>query len=159
MSANFSTIPGTLSVPPGFSVRRASNDGSWEAYDARIASKGVSALTRALNTNYQPAEPPNVMYTMVGASIQITCTLSLTTGQEGAVALEMSADGSTDWQELARFVNGNTGTLAIGLNLVQKISGSVVGAIPPAWWYRYRTISTTGSPTFSLLSGFEAIYN
>lgn len=96
---------------------------------------------------------------MVNYSIDVATTLSLTTGQTGTVFLEY-ADNSgftTNVVEVGRFVNGNGGSLTIGLNLSQTVTGNVGGMIPANKYARIRTANTTGTPTFTYRSGQEVL--
>lgn len=113
---------------------------------------GQSSVSRALNSVFVPSTTKNAL---VSYSVDIAATLSLTTGQSGTVFLEISADGSTNWVELNRFTNGNSGSLTIGLNLTQTNTGTVSGSVPLGYSVRLRTANGTGTPTFTYRSGQE----
>lgn len=124
--------------------------------DARVialegASSGAKTFnypTRSLNTAFQPSTTKDVA---VAYSVDIACSLSLVTGQQGTVYLEY-ADNSTfttNVVEVARFVNGNTGTLTVGLALTQNATGTLSGIIPAGKHVRLRTQNNTGTPTFT----------
>lgn len=115
----------------------------------------VNSVSRSLNSAFQIS---SVTQAFVHYSVDIASTLSLTTGQTGTVVLEY-ADNSgftTGVTTVQSSDNGNTGTLAIGLGLVQTIGVSVGGVIPAAKYVRIRTVNTTGTPTFTYKSGQEA---
>lgn len=119
-------------------------------------SRSQSSASRSLNTIFQVSSTRDCL---VNYSVDIATTLSLTTGQSGTVFLEIASDSgfTTNVQELARFVNGNTGTLTIGLSLTQNVTGTLTGYVPTAYYSRLRTANNTGTPTFTYRSGQEVL--
>lgn len=121
-----------------------------------LSSPSQSSASRSLNSVFQisASRPSSVVYT-----VEIASALSLTSGQSGTVFLEIASDSgfTTDVQELGRFVNGNTGTLAIGLALTQTISSPLSGFVPSAYYVRLRTANNVGTPTFTYRSGQEVL--
>lgn len=119
-------------------------------------SRTQGPATRALNTAFQVSTTrgSDVFY-----SVGMICTLSLIGGQTGTIFLEIATNSAftTGVQELGRFVNGNTGTLTIGLNISQEFGGQLSGYIPSGYWVRLRTANTSGTPTFSYKSGQEVL--
>lgn len=115
------------------------------------------SVSRSLNTIFQPHSGRD---SYVNYCIDISCTLSLSGGQTGTVFLEMSEswDFSTDIFEVTRLVNGNTGTLTVGLNITQAVTAQLCGMIPAAWYVRIRTANTTGSPSFAYRVGQETYF-
>lgn len=113
------------------------------------ASRSVSIVTRSLNSNFQASTTRDSLCIY---SADIAATLSLTAGQMGTIFLETSADGSTNWTELSRFSNGNTGTLTIGLNLTQTVTAELSGYVPAGYYIRLRT---TGTGTITYRAGRE----
>lgn len=120
------------------------------------AARSHSSVSRSLNSAFQIHATRDAM---VSYSVDISCTISLTTGQTGTVYLEVADDSlfTTNVQEVCRFVNGNSGTLTLGLNLVQAATGTLSGYVPPAKYVRLRTANTTGTPTFTYRSGQEVL--
>lgn len=101
--------------------------------------------TLAVNTARQVTND-----TMVNASVSITSTISLTTGQTGTVSLQY-ADNSgftTNLVTVQSFSNGNTGSLTIGLNLSQVATAALTGIVPAGKYYRLLTTNVTGTPTY-----------
>lgn len=112
-----------------------------------------SSASRSLNSGFIPSAARN---TLVTYSVDIACTSTLVGGQSGTVFLEISADGSTGWQEVARSTNANSVSLAIALTLNQSNTANLAGAVPAGWTVRLRTANNTGTPTFTYRSGQEA---
>lgn len=117
-----------------------------------------SSASRSLNSAFQISSTKN---SFVNYSVDIATSLSLTTGQVGTVFLEICASSgfASGVQELGRFVNGQTGTLTIGLALTQTATGTLTGYVPAGYYVRIRTANTTGTPTFTYRSGQEVVYN
>jgi len=109
---------------------------------------------RSLNSCFQICSTRSAF---VNYSIDIAATISLTTGQTGTVFLETYSDSgcTTGTQEITRFVNGNTGTLTVGLNLTQNVTGTITGYVPAGKYVKIRTANTSGTPTFTYRSGQE----
>ncbi len=180
-------IIGTADVSHEFTITRSAIDpsllqGPWDQYlhdelrqwfidsysytfgandDVKVVNMApapvVSYPTRTLNSAFQIS---TLRGTFVNYSVDIACALSLTGGQTGTVFLEIANDSgfTSGVQELTRAVNGNTGTLTIGLNITQNSTGQVSGYVPPAKYVRIRTANTTGTPTFNYRSGQEVIF-
>lgn len=130
------------------------------ASPAYIANKPPArsqlASTRAFNTPYQISTTQD---SSAGYSVTIACTLSLTTGQSGSVILEYADDNliTTNVMTAGIVTNGNTGSLTIGLNLVQTLTLRLVGFIPAGKWARLRTVNNTGTPSFTFVNGNELL--
>lgn len=140
----------TESTAQGYGLTAA--DIIWGIPSARI----FSAASRSLNTAFQISTSSDVS---VNYSVDIAATLSLTTGQVGTIILEYADNSgmSTNVIEVGRYVNGNAGSLAIGLNLTQTSTANIGGMIPAGKYVRIRTINTTGTPTFTYRSGQEIL--
>lgn len=121
-----------------------------------IVSRVQASSTRTLNSAFQISTTRDALATY---SVQIATTISLTTGETGTVFLEISPTSTfaTGVQELGRFVNGNSGTLTLGLNLTQTMAEPLMGYVPSGYWVRLRTANTVGTPTFTYQSGQETI--
>lgn len=110
-------------------------------------SKTFNYPSLAVNTSRQAS---TVQDALVSASVDITASLSLTTGQSGKVSLQYADNTgfSTNVVTVQPSTNGNTGTLAIGLALGQVVSATVSGIIPAGKFYRIVTTNITGTPTY-----------
>lgn len=115
-----------------------------------------STASRSLNSAFQVNA---TRWSEVRYSVDISTTVSLTGGAVGRVVLEMATNSgfTTGVQELQSFGNGNTGTLVIGLVLTQLTTACLSGMVPPGNYVRIRTVNTTGTPTFTYISGQEAL--
>lgn len=116
-------------------------------YAGMPVSRSFSNPSLAVNTARQASTTRD---TFVSATVDITASLSLTTGQKGTVTLQYADDSgfTTNLKTAQGSSNGNTGTLAIGLNLGQVVSAAVSGIIPAGKYYRLLTAQNTGTPTF-----------
>lgn len=121
-----------------------------------INSQSIASPTRALNTIYQNSSTQNML---ASYSVDVACTLSLTTGQTGTVSLQYADNVgfTTNVVTVQSAVNGNTGSLTIGLNLTQTATAAVTGVIPSGKYYRVFTTSNVGSPTFTLRQSQETL--
>ena len=119
-------------------------------------SRTFNYPTRSLNSCFQISSTQDAL---VSYSVDISTTLSLTTGQTGTVYLRTYSDSgcSTGTQEITRFVNGNTGTLTLGLNLTQNATGTLSGAVAAGKYVKMITENTVGSPTFTYRSAQEVL--
>jgi hypothetical protein len=123
---------------------------------ANPSNRSQTSPSRSLNTIFQVSTTQD---SLVNYSININCTLSLTGGQTGTVILEMATNSAftTGVQTLSTFVNGNTGTLTIGLNITQIYGTNIIGYVPAGNFVRIRTVNTTGTPTFNFTQGQEVL--
>ncbi|QJP10446.1 hypothetical protein [Pseudomonas multiresinivorans] len=119
-------------------------------------SMSQSGVSRSLNTAFQVSA---TRWALVSYSVQLTVTASIAGGQNGDVFLEIASDiGFTaNVQQIAVAGLGQTYTLAVAIQGVQPQSGCVMGTVPPGYYVRLRTVSNTGSPSFSYRLGQETL--
>lgn len=112
--------------------------------------------SRSLNSAFQISTSRD---SMVSYTVDIAATLSLTTGQTGTVTLKYADDSgmTTNVVTVQSSVNGNGGTLAIGLGLTQTASCSLTGIIPAGKYVKLVTANTTGTPTFTMRAAQEVL--
>jgi hypothetical protein len=117
-------------------------------------TRAVSYPTRSLNTIFQPSASRD---TLVNYSVDVSTSATLAGGQTGTVFLEISPSSTfaSGVQEVARFVNGNSVSLAIAITVTQNVTGTLSGYVPSGFYVRLRTANTTGTPTFAYRSGQE----
>lgn len=152
MSITSGDIPSNIPLQVHEVMRVNSTDDGFEP--KAIDDYSQSSPSRSLNSNFIPSSVRNAA---VSYSVEVTTSLSLTGGASGTVFLEISADGSTGWTELARYTNANTGTLTIGLALAQTGTANLAGTVPVGYTARLRTANNTGTPTFTYRSGQETL--
>lgn len=130
-----------------WSVNISVNDIFFDQPGLGTSAKVYSNPSLAVNTSRQPSTTRD---TMVNASVDITSTISLTTGQTGKVALQYADNTgfSTNVVTVQSATNGNTGSLTLGLNLSQVYTASLTGIIPAGKFYRLVTTNVTGTPTY-----------
>lgn len=122
--------------------------GGIQAFPQRSVSNSSS---RSLNSSFQPSTTHD---TFVSYSVQIACTLSLTTGQTGTISIQTSPNNST-WTEIGKFVNTNTGSLVIGLSLTNTNTGQLTAYVPSGYYVKLVS-SGTGISTY--ITGQELAY-
>lgn len=112
-----------------------------------VAYRTFNNPSLAVNTARQASTTQDAL---VSASVPITATLSLTTGQQGTVTLQYADNSAftTNVVSVQPSSNGNTGSLAIGLNLGQVVTATMTGVIPAGKYYRLLTTNVTGTPTY-----------
>lgn len=164
--SSFQYLRGDLSLATFPAVPAAQVNSDWSASSgvAQILNKPpimVSApATRSIvtgtgATGFQVSSTRNVM---ASYSITITSTATIAGGAQGTVVLEIAPTNSatpSDWVEVGRFTNGQVLSLAIALQSVQTLSGSLSGIIPAGYYAKLRSINTTGTPTYAYNSGQE----
>lgn len=142
-----------IAVANGF----VGTEAQWLAsLQASVPARSFAYQTRSLNNCFQVSGTRDAM---VSYSVDIATSLSLTTGQQGTVYLRIYSDSgcSTGTQELTRFVNGQTGTLTIGLALTQNVTGTLTGIVPAGAYVQLVTQNNTGTPTFTARPGQEVL--
>lgn len=119
---------------------------------------GRSIVTTAAAANgFQVSSTRNADVTY---SVTISTTVSLSGNAVGYTVLEISPTNSStagDWVEISRVASGQSGTLVIGLVLSQTGGGVINGSIPAGWYARLRSVNTSGTPTFTYISGQEVM--
>lgn len=93
-------------------------------------------------------------------SVTINTTVSLSGNASGYAIIETcptNSSTSSDWTEVARVTSGQSGSLVIGLVLNQSGGGQISAFVPSGYYARIRTVSTSGTPTFTLNSQQEVL--
>jgi len=155
LSGGVITSTGTISLP---SVGTAGTySGVTTDTQGRVSAgtnRAFASPMRSLNSAFQidASRDAAVSYT-----VDVSATLSLTSGQSGTVTLEYADDSgiTTNVVTVQSGVNGNTGSLTIGLNLTQTATCSLSGVIPGGKYVRIRTTNTSGTPTFTYRAAQE----
>lgn len=120
------------------------------------ALRTYSSPTRTLNSAFLISSSQDAQ---VSYAVNIAATLSLTTGQTGTVYLEYADDSgfTTNVVDVQSSVNGNSGSLTLGLGLGQSVTASLSGMVPAGKYVRLRTVNTTGTPTFTFATAQEVL--
>lgn len=126
-------------------------------------SRSTSTASRAISTTnnsgngYQSSSSRD---SWVSGEVQISTTATIGAASSGSIILERCATNSStgaSWTEIDRLTNNQTITLAIALNSVQLLVASLRGYIPAGWFYRYRSITPTGTVTYSTTTSSEEV--
>lgn len=112
------------------------------------------SASRAFNFGYKMS---TIKFYEIRVSAQISCNLSLSGGQAGNIFLEISSDSST-WTFAGELSSSNTGTLTIGLNTTQISGGQLSTLLAPNYFWRLRTNTSTGTPTYTFQGGQKISY-
>lgn len=117
-------------------------------------SRSQASASRSLNGCFQVSASRDAL---VNYSVDVSTSATLLGGQTGTVFLETFTDSSctAGTQEVARFVNGNSVSLAIAVTVTQNLTGTLTGYVPAGRYVRLRTENTTGTPSFAYRSGQE----
>lgn len=116
-------------------------------------SRSIVTGTGAVGTQISTTQGTDVHY---NGTIVTTATIS--GPAQGTLVLEVAPTNSAttgDWKEQGRCTNGQNITLALALNSVQTIGCELSGYVPAGYYSKIRSITTSGSPTFTLNSSFE----
>lgn len=166
-SSDFSISGGPITSSGNITANLNTSGVSAGTYEkVTVNSKGIvtagvnpsdSYPARSLDSCFQIS---STRAAFVNYSVDIAATLSLISGQTGTVFLETYSDSgcTTGTQEITRFVNGNTGTLSLGLNITQNVTGTLTGYVPAGKYVKIRTANTSGTPTFNYRSGQEVLW-
>lgn len=121
-----------------------------------FGAPAVATPLRTLNNAFQVSAAQNAL---VVYSVDITATMSLTSGQVGRVYLQQADDAgfTQNLKNISRAANGNSGALTLGLALTQIGTAVVQGFIAAGKWARLMTENVTGSPTFAFIEGQETL--
>lgn len=150
-------VPSARAWPAGTTFRRKYDDTDWETVEIpNVVSRIFNTPTRSLNTAFQISTTQDAF---VSYSVDISCTMSLTSGQTGSVTLQYADDSgfTTNVKTVQSGSNGNTGTLTIGLALTQIGTAQLSGMIPSSKYVKLVTTNVTGTPTFTYKSASEVL--
>lgn len=121
-----------------------------------IVSRTFNFPSRSLNSAFQISSSQDAL---VSYAVDISCTMSLTSGQAGTVTLQYADDSgfTTNVKTVQGGQSGNTGTLTIGLALTQLGTIDLSGIIPAGKYVKLVTANSTGTPTFTYRSASETL--
>jgi|GEM_PF-2601037 hypothetical protein len=113
----------------------------------------VTTRSVATGTAYQPSTS---RYTNVTVSVQVACALTLSGGAAGGVSLQTSPDNIT-YTTVQQLTNANSGTLTVGLGITNTNGAILSVMLPPGYYYKLVTNTTTGTPVFSVLTSAQEV--
>lgn len=148
-----------LSGNPSFAAVATSgsyNDLSNKPTIPTVNTPSFTNPSRSLNTSFQISTTQN---TVVSYSVDISCSMSLITGQKGTLFLRYADDSAftTNVVTVARGSNSNSGTLTLGLALTQIGAVNLYGMIPAGKYVKLITQNDTGTPTFTIQNSQEVL--
>lgn len=134
----------------------SASDIIWSFGSTGAATRSFANPTRTLNSAFQISTTQDAI---VNYTVDIAATISLTSGQAGTVTLQYADDSgfTTNVKTVQSSVNGNTGSLTLGLNLTQTATAALGGVIPTGKYVKIITANTTGTPTFTMRSAQEVL--
>ena len=107
-------------------------------------------------TSATPYQPSLTRYTDVSLSVKVACVSTLTGGQDGTISFQTSPDNIT-YTTVSSVQNSSTVALAIAITVNSSNGGVVGGKVPPGYYYKIIYTSTTGTPTFSILTQAQEV--
>lgn len=115
-----------------------------------------SSPTVTLGTAFQPSA---TRASDVRATFRIANVLTLTGGAAGDIVMEQADNSgmSTNVVELGRCGNSNTGGLVVGLTLNDAVACQVSGIVGAGKYIRYRSATTVGTPTYTVLGARQVL--
>lgn len=148
----------TEATSQGYTITDADFICNWPINGLPSLTRTFTNPTRSLNSAFQIS---TTQVAAVSYAVDVAATLSLTTGQTGTVVLEYADDMAftTNVKTVQSSINGNAGTLAIGLGLTQTATATLTGVIPVGKYVRLRTVNTVGTPTFTFRTAQEVLSN
>lgn len=85
-------------------------------------------------------------------SVTISTSISLGGVSSGYIVLEIAATNSStasDWVEIGRVSNLQSGALVVGLTLNQTMGAPLAGTVPAGYYVRQRSVNVSGTPTYA----------
>lgn len=151
----FNTSTGVLDVAqPDWNVSSSTAAGfikNKPSIPAVVARSTATGVAHSLNSSFQVSCTRD---SQVSYSVQVAATISLVTGQSGTVLLQVSPNGTTGWVTVGDFINGNTGSLTLGLNLTNTQAGQLSGFVPAGYFVE---LVSSGTAANTYLTGQETL--
>lgn len=119
----------------------------------RIIANGVA---RALNTCFQISASRDAQ---VSYAVDITATLTLTTGPRGSAYLRYYTDAActAGQQTVIGGTSGLPAVLGVAVGLQNLGTAFLSGTVPAGTWARLETVADAGAPGFSVRPGQEVL--
>ena len=119
-------------------------------------NRTFNAPSRTLNNCYQISSTQDAMFSYV---VDVSTSLSLTSGAEGAVTLTSYTNSSctTGAVDIVSGSSAQTGALVVGLGINQKGPVALNGMAPSGRWIKIATTNTVGSPSFAIRAAQQEV--
>lgn len=121
------------------------------------SSPSRSIVTGTGATGFQPSSTRNAT---IRENVKVTTTASIAGNADGYVALEVAPTNSAtagDWIEAGRCGNSQALTLAITLQSVQGTTCQLTADVPPGYYAKLRSVTTTGTVSYAFVSAQEVL--
>lgn len=149
-------------LAPGTTGQYLRGDKTWQTLPIAASMVFNNAASHSLITTaaaangFQLSSTRNVS---VFYSVNVLTTATIAGASDGYIVLEIATTNSataSDWKEVSRSRNGQTLSLAIALQSVQNIGSELMNIVPAGYYARLRSVTVSGTPAFSYISGQEA---
>jgi len=144
---NSAVTTATNNIDAGFQRRSANTN---------IVSRSLVTVINAANGfQLSATRDADVSYSFTQDS-----SSTLTGGAAGYIVLEAAPTNSpvaSLWVEKSKTRGGQANGLIVGLSLLQQDGGPVHYKVPAGYYIRLRSVNTTGTPTWTFSSGWEAV--
>lgn len=159
LTGNVTVAYGDLTGQPSFSA--VATSGAYSDLSGKPTIPTVNAPSfanpgRSTNTAFQVSATRDAQ---VAYSVDVTCTMSLTSGQKGTAYLRYADDSghTANVKTVAQGSNSNSGSLTIGLNLTQVGTVNLHGMVPAGKYAKIVTVQDTGTPSFAVQNAQEVL--
>lgn len=120
---------------------------------------GRSLVTGTGATGFQVSSTRD---SSISYAVKVSTTATIGTPSAGDIVLEIASTNSatpSDWLQIGAICgNSQNITLAALLSSVQATSCSVGATLPAGWYAKLRSVTSSGSPTYTYLSGQEMLF-
>lgn len=126
-------------------------------------SRSTSSTSRAISTTNNSAngyQASSSRDSWVLGNVSISNTSTISGPSSGTILLERCATNSTtgaSWATVDTFTCTQAVTLAVALQLTNTQTYTLRGYIPAGWFYRYRSLTATGTVTYSASVNSEEV--
>lgn len=133
--------------------------GSWNdltdkpSYEYTTTTRSITTNTGAAGFQISATKRTDANY-----AVRIVTTATIANPASGYLVLETAPTNSataSDWRIVSRCGNGQNVGLALALSSEQTIECDLDGPIPAGWYAKIRSVTVSGSPAFTYLSGWE----
>lgn len=126
-------------------------------------SRSTSSTSRAISTTNNSAngyQASSSRDSLVSGNVSISNTSTISGPSSGTIVLERCATNSAtgaSWTTVDTFTSTQAVSLAVVLQLTATTAVNLRGYIPAGWFYRYRSVTPTGTVTYSTTTSSEEV--